>query len=552
MSSDSESDSSTDSYHSSARKKFKYDWDSVARKTAQRQLEHGVKKIPPKFVAEPTTLAWLQKFATKRTSDRVEIRIEDIFPWLSNPDWDSLVDLEDAGVKQVKQALRQAEDMESSLDTFLSCVKDRLGRLRRTLKDIAIKSYFPLLSDDVLAMIFEFAAMPLSQATGDVYDNKTPSNIARVSRRFRAVALKLPRLWRYIDITSDVKAISTRSSVAGPILEVFVRSTKSIEENEREERNLELYSFLGRIAPLSSRITFLRLDLSPATEEKFFKKLQNAKKLASLSFPFLHELELNYTKVQTDLRNIHFYRGWKIPSLKVMKARNVIPEFRSESVLEEITDFHLTLDEERRGAWKFEGIMKLLSSLSSVKLLDLFLHGEVVSKRFNCNEQVSLPTVERLKTAFPEMLIDTAQSFCQRLETPFKMHWILEIHIEEEMSSWYSSRIDQFFTAGSFKYLRGYNGYNMLSSRLKEMDIIFRNDFVKDDCDTLTAVSQEIPNLERLTVTYETVTKQLRRFELKDCKGKVERMMEGLKEGFEERLGVENPHFVIEGSEVEA
>ena len=66
---------------------------------------------------------------------------------------------------------------------------------------------------------------------------------------------------------------------------------------------------------------------------------------------------------------------------------------------------------------------------------------------------------------------------------------------------------------------------------------------------TITDISQEVPSLERVTVTYKTVTKQLRRFELRNCKGKVEGMMESLKGEFEERLGAENPHFVMEGSE---
>jgi len=67
----------------------------------------------------------------------------------------------------------------------------------------------------------------------------------------------------------------------------------------------------------------------------------------------------------------------------------------------------------------------------------------------------------------------------------------------------------------------------------------------------LTKICGLVPNLERLTVTYVTVAEQLRRFELKDCKGKVAEMVKHLEERFDERLGVENPHFVIEGSEAQ-
>ncbi len=140
-------------------------------------------------------------------------------------------------------AYRQAETMERSLVGFLHCVKDRLERIRISLKVVAPKSYFPSLSDDVLSIIFEFASLPFSQATGDEYDNKTPSRISQVSRRFRNIALKLPHLWRYIDVKSDVKLIASRSALAGPILEAHVKS----EPVEQDKHVDELYSFVGRI-----------------------------------------------------------------------------------------------------------------------------------------------------------------------------------------------------------------------------------------------------------------------------------------------------------------
>ncbi len=59
---------------------------------------------------------------------------------------------------------------------------------------------------------------------------------------------------------SDVKLMAARSAVAGPILEAYAKS-KTIME--REKRVDEFYSFVGRIATQSSRISVLRFDLSP-------------------------------------------------------------------------------------------------------------------------------------------------------------------------------------------------------------------------------------------------------------------------------------------------
>ncbi len=192
-------------------------------------------------------------------------------------------------------------------------------------------SYFPLLSDDVLAIIFEFASMPYSQATGDEYDNKSPSRISQVSRRFRNVALRLPRLWRYIDPKSDVKLIASRSAVAGAILEAHVKSEiVDYMYHEGGQRVEQLYSFLGRIATQSSKITVLRFDLSRYFDDNFLKKLHDAGKLTSLSFPSLRELVLNFD-VKSDYRNVHFYKRWDMPALRLLKARNAIPEFRSKN-----------------------------------------------------------------------------------------------------------------------------------------------------------------------------------------------------------------------------
>ncbi|KLO07379.1 hypothetical protein SCHPADRAFT_652344 [Schizopora paradoxa] len=432
----------------SARKRCKYDWDANIRINEQRQ--HGIKKIPPKFVPDPNTLAWLQKFATKRNSDRVEIKLDNMFPWLWNSNWDAAIELDDAGVKQLKQAVRQAEAMESSLDAFLSCVKDRLGRLRRTLKVIAPKSYFPLLSDDVLAMIFEFAALPYSQATGSEYDYKTPSNVSQVSRRFRAVALSLPRIWRYIDMTSDVKIIASRSAVAGPVLEAFVGCKWRYDE--RKQRNLNLFSFVGRITTLSDRIFSLRFDLDPSSDVEFFEMMHTKKKFASMSFPSLNELVLNYDDPNTEFRSIHFYRGWKVPSLRVLKAHNVIPEFRLASVFAGVTDFSLTLDKRRNDHWKFPRILKVISAFSSVETLEFVLDGRAMTRYFNCTETASLPTVERLKTVFPGMQVDTAGDFCRALKTPNKMYWTLEIQPDDNYFRSSKSYLEHFFSFSRYSF----------------------------------------------------------------------------------------------------
>ncbi len=40
---------------------------------------------------------------------------------------------------------------------------------------------------------------------------------------------------------------------------------------------------------------------------------------------------------------------------------------------------------------------------------------------------MSFPSVDHLRTAFPGMCLDFAQEFCEKLSTPNKKHWTLEI-----------------------------------------------------------------------------------------------------------------------------
>ena len=64
-----------------AKKRCKFDWDADVRNNEERQSE--VKEVPPEFVEESATLAWLQKFLKKRTArDSV---MEEAVPWLWTP-----------------------------------------------------------------------------------------------------------------------------------------------------------------------------------------------------------------------------------------------------------------------------------------------------------------------------------------------------------------------------------------------------------------------------------------------------------------------------------
>ncbi len=100
-----------------------------------------------------------------------------------------------------------------------------------------------------------------------------------------------------------------------------------------------------------------------------------------------------------------------MPALRVLKAHNVIPKFRSKTVYDGIAECSLTLDEVHRDEWKFSKVFKFLSLLSSVTMLDLLLHADVMIRYCDATEITSLPKVAHLRTAFPGMDISTVRGF---------------------------------------------------------------------------------------------------------------------------------------------
>ncbi|KLO16713.1 hypothetical protein SCHPADRAFT_937738 [Schizopora paradoxa] len=518
-------------------KKFTYDWDAELRKTKNFWPGPEATNQPVKFDSMPATLAWLQSFASEFNRSVNPSTSEDVrenFPWLWNPDWDKTVPVTIPGVKQLKGAAVKAEALERSLDSFLLCVKDRITRIRRTLNVVAAQSYFPLLSDDVLAMIFEFAALPFSLEVGVEYDNKATSMLSQVCSRFRDIALGLPNLWRFIDINSNVQVIASRSEKAGAILEAQVKGGKINTWKDVENNVNQCYSFMGRIVPLSSRISYIRFDLFPG-ESGFWERLNTSKEFDSLSFPSLDELVLNFEC--TASKNISFYKHWDMPVLRVIEGHNVIPVFRSNTVYAGIAKCSLKLDGDNREFWTYPMVIKFLSLLSGVKTLDILLRGQIMKSDLYFDGEASLPTVLWLRTAFPETNIFLVQRFCHMFKTPNKTHWILDI----EPDDWAMN----ITVASSKLWWVAREDPDSPVPNLKELELLFRREFRKRDCAPLKKLSTLAHGLERLTVTYVTVTEQLRRFEVNNCKDKLPDKIGRLEESFGEHLGPGNAHFVL-------
>jgi len=208
--------------------------------------------------------------------------------------------------------------------------------------------------------------------------------------------------------------------------------------------------------------------------------------------------------------------------------------------------------------------------------LDLVLHGNAMRCTYNdAGMTTVLPTVERVKAAFPEMVLGTAQDFCATWVTPNKEHWILGIKpsdfhtspcfLENALEALLSISDDSSTESSGDKFSPLAMPYLIVclfppeddddddvpnpDFKLKKLEVVFYGGFRGKLCGSSKKISGLAPDLETLSVTYLSVAKQLRRFDLRNCKGKLEDMISTLGDTFDDRLGIENPHLVIEGTE---
>lgn len=497
----------------------------------------------------------------------------------------------------MKDAVGQAERITQKLESFLQCSKDRLGRLKASLNTVATKSYFSLLSDNILAIVFEFASV------GEVHgkpDYRTPSRISRVSHRFREITLRLPRLWRFIDSGSQslerVRELAARNVNAGSIFEVRMRCklwrdmSRFNDDDWQEKLAEEQIRFFSDVTTtLSSRITSLHFDYD--LESDFITVEKMAERIKDLSFPALEVLRIDHEDPAFDSPDdsyIHFYQNWDLPALKVLKALNIVPRLRPE-VLAGVLECSLSIgrhfvDSASTAQWELSTVMVLLGGLLNVKVLKVDLHGELVFAVHGGLPSVILPTVEILSTSFVGVDPESAKEFRRAFSAPNKQSWTVEIEDNSFNGSLWHLLDDIFpYPKVEIPKIPGMSAVERVglaikkmspsglaedgpNRALREINLIIHREFGRSNCDR---IRRSIPacagNLENFSVTYANgeqgffskrdedseCTVQVRKVELKNCKGMVEQLLMSLEDKFVNEPWNANSRLVLDGSEVQ-
>lgn len=314
-----------------------------------------------------------------------------------------------SSVASVKKALRNAEEFRDALEAMLTASKTVVAVLDKDYNAIAIQNGFERISDDVLAMITEYAH--------ESEQSLVPETLSRVNRRLRNVVLRMPKLWTYISSrrNSPSKITSLVNRSAPRMLSVLLEGrsqtwNRQSEEGEKREAVFLVASFkitaFSSANRLQSLAIVLDIEYEKMRDRLFLKALQDS--FQDLTFPVLQSLDVSFKNFrsadETLPDTIHFYRYWKMPSLCIVKARNFIPEF-SDQISSQLESCLIELDHDTEfdhgGDWDVDEVMEFIASLGNVEELGLALHCQqftpiIIDEEF----MVKLHKLQRLSLTF--------------------------------------------------------------------------------------------------------------------------------------------------------
>ncbi|KLO16712.1 hypothetical protein SCHPADRAFT_203583 [Schizopora paradoxa] len=536
------------------------------------------------FRACPETLAWLDGFTLLHDNQRTEY-LKDVYPWLWDSAWGDSVGANSEGIDKLRGAIHRAESMVNSLENLLGVAKDRMEVLRSSMKTTCARTYFPRLSDDILAIIFEFASSRTSDGKPDF---QTPSRILRVSRRFRDLALQLPVLWRILDSERQpvevMRLFASRCTSAGPILEARFScdasySTRSIELDEWSTSHL---TYLRHLKLLSTHLASLHFDYSLYYNQQIVGILSMPEPFRQLSLPSLQELRVDYRDGAITNRDgplVHFFSEWHLPCLKSLKVSNVIPQLRQE-VLGALTECTLSLtvgrDDGFRGRWDLSKAMEFLGKLSEVKDLRIDLCSDKIHATENTLPIVSLTSVERFSLSLIGVDCLAASEFIRALRTPSKSIWRVEV---KDTFDWPLARqlktifrdvapSDAPEAPSILLNLEPLKNEKDFDEYVKNLKNIFP-EFGRSDCyDVMNSVLRydntrgTLASLEKLSISYPDGEQgffgidcqnglQVGKVELKDCKGVVKEVLGRLKKRFANEPGNGGACVSVDGSSIQ-
>ncbi|KLO05761.1 hypothetical protein SCHPADRAFT_1002716 [Schizopora paradoxa] len=276
----------------------------------------------------------------------------------------------------LKAAMEDIQDMRTQVANALVDLDRTIGDLGRQLSDLFIRGNFVRFPDEIFALIFEFAGCE---------DLRSAINISGVCRRFRNIALSIPRLWNHIHLRGDrigeatAQAERSKSHTLGLSLAIRIPSRPEDVYGRSSSADYR-FILLDFVRTHALRVTSLEINLD------YFESGADVQwsKYSTLSFPFLISLKLSMERGYTiqdpdDIDGVpqydHWreYRTWDFPVLRTLHSVNFLPEI-SAGTLSKIKTFILEVEvdsDDCHMEWTLPGLVRYVSQMPSIEDLTI-------------------------------------------------------------------------------------------------------------------------------------------------------------------------------------
>lgn len=248
-----------------------------------------------------------------------------------------------------KAFLRRLKGLNKALRSLLNHSEYSIYKIQKALRPLVLHEGLNMIPNDVLAMIFEkdFESNP----------GYTP-RLACVNRRFRDVALSLPKLWSALPLGRGKEKLDvylTRSKDVGLTVRVGLGMTSIWDVQEVQQH--------------AQRWECVYVEISNEDDKAVAPK--------SLSFPRLQSLTVQFIPSRTEYWGgfIEFNIDWKLPALRHLTFRSATPIIPPSVAANLITlDLRLNSPTELRRYDNAE-LLRQLSAMHNLQALSLSLHN---------------------------------------------------------------------------------------------------------------------------------------------------------------------------------
>ncbi|TDL30165.1 hypothetical protein BD410DRAFT_54797 [Rickenella mellea] len=271
--------------------------------------------------------------------------------------------------------------------SLLEVIEDRIHVLQKECNPLTLRHRFSTLPDDILQRVFEVGSTP------DKHGCRFSLQVSHVSRRFRDVALRTPRMWNVVHDGQTIAQITTSLSRSKSVdIGVFVGDQWEFESNWRRT-NIE--TFMNIVTQHSQRWSMFGCYVNEGEDDVMGRCLA----CPGLALPNLTSLSCSRAYFE-DPPGLGLFSSWSKPLLSQFYGSDIT--LQPSMLGENLTSCHLDFDgrEDEDRTWNFTGVLDALASTRA--LSELTLNFEDVRSEHIVQDipDISIPSLATFHMSF--------------------------------------------------------------------------------------------------------------------------------------------------------